>query len=310
MKRLLATSAMSVVLMAFNADAAQLNPQETYQAQPSDIRASEFIGSRVYASENDFTEEASAKKGDEKDWDDIGEIDEILLSKSGEVEAVVIGVGGFLGIGEKDVAVPMKDIQFVKNGDEADDYFLVVNANKDILNEAPAYEPDGKMKETAATKISDEKDADTMKSAQSDTSMEKKADQTETAQNDMTDTKKSEEMKSAENMPTPLVRPEIERDGYQTAELKDLTADDLQGATVYGPKDEDMGEVSQIILNDDGTVDKLVLDIGGFLGMGEHSIAVGLDEVNIMRNGDTNEFRVYADANEEALKAKPEYEGN
>ncbi len=63
----------------------------------------------------------------------------MLLDRQGDVKAVVLGVGGFLGIGEKNVAVPMEQVKFVKNGDGADDYFLVVNANKQALNDAPAW---------------------------------------------------------------------------------------------------------------------------------------------------------------------------
>jgi hypothetical protein len=36
----------------------------------------------------------------------IGKIDDVLVSGSGQINAVMIGVGGFLGAGEKDVAVP------------------------------------------------------------------------------------------------------------------------------------------------------------------------------------------------------------
>ena len=73
----------------------------------------------------------------EKEWDDIGEINEVILSREGEVKAVVVGIGGFLGVGEKDVAVAMKDIKFVKNGNDANDYFLVINTNKQMLTDAP-----------------------------------------------------------------------------------------------------------------------------------------------------------------------------
>src|SRR4029450_12501865 len=128
------------------------------QQQPTDIQASKFIGMRVYATEKDVAPDAAAKPGSEKEWDDIGEINDVMLSRKGEVKAVVVGVGGFLGMGEKDVAVAMKDIKFIRNGDNASDYFLVVNANKQMLTDAPAYaatpeKPDA----TTATAPSDSK---------------------------------------------------------------------------------------------------------------------------------------------------------
>lgn len=41
----------------------------------------------------------------------IGKIDDVLVSESGQISALVIGVGGFLGVGEKDVAVPFSAVR-------------------------------------------------------------------------------------------------------------------------------------------------------------------------------------------------------
>lgn len=49
--------------------------------------------------------------------DDIGEVNDVLIGQDGRVAAVVIGVGGFLGIGEKDVAVSMDSLQLPTNVD-------------------------------------------------------------------------------------------------------------------------------------------------------------------------------------------------
>jgi sporulation protein YlmC with PRC-barrel domain len=66
----------------------------------------------------------------------IGNVNDVLLDKSGQVSAVILGVGGFLGIGEKDVAVPFKVLQVrEKNGN----HYLVVDASKDALQAAAGY---------------------------------------------------------------------------------------------------------------------------------------------------------------------------
>jgi hypothetical protein len=44
--------------------------------------------------------------------DDLGEINNVVINENGNVVAVVIGVGGFLGIGEKDVGVPFNALEF------------------------------------------------------------------------------------------------------------------------------------------------------------------------------------------------------
>jgi sporulation protein YlmC with PRC-barrel domain len=271
MKQILATTALAFVLFAGDGYAANTSRITTYQQQPSDIYASKFIGMRVYATERDVDPEIAAKPGREKEWDDIGEINEVILSREGEIRAVVVGVGGFLGIGEKNLAVPMKQIKFVKSGDDANDYFLVINANKQILTDAPAYA-----------------------SAQNTTEGAQAIDST---------TSSTSETRTA------LVRPDVKREGYRQTESADLTSETLTGARVYGAKDEDVGEVDKLILNPDGTVKQLVLDIGGFLGVGEHRIAVRLDEVNIVRNEKGDDVRVYVNSDKEALKAVPAYNG-
>jgi sporulation protein YlmC with PRC-barrel domain len=67
----------------------------------------------------------------------IGSIEDLVLDTSGQVQTVVIGVGGFLGIGQKDVAVPFGELKVAsRNGKEE----LVLNRTKEQLKDAPAYD--------------------------------------------------------------------------------------------------------------------------------------------------------------------------
>ncbi|WP_426131874.1 PRC-barrel domain-containing protein [Pararhizobium sp. PWRC1-1] len=260
MKKFLATTALTLVLLGGNAFAANMAPMTMYEQQPTDIMASQFIGMRLYATEKEMAADTAVQPGAEKEWDDIGEVNEVILSRDGQVKAVVLGVGGFLGMGEKNVAIPMKDIKFIKDGEDADEYFLVVNSNKQMLTDAPAY--------VAPTTT------------------------------------------AAPAGGMGLVRPDVKRDGYRATEMTDLTSENLTGAKVYGAKDENIGEVDKLVLNADGSVNQLVMDIGGFLGMGERHIAVPLESVNIMRNEKGDDVRVYVDSTEATLKAQPEYKDN
>ncbi len=112
-------------------------------SEKNDFLASQLIGSRIYAT---TTEVDTSKEIDKvtKDWSDIGEVNNILLNRDGSVKAVILGVGGFLGIGEKDVAVRMSELRFIKKaGNAAADYFIVVRGDKNTLTKAPAYKPMG-----------------------------------------------------------------------------------------------------------------------------------------------------------------------
>ena len=67
----------------------------------------------------------------------IGDVSDILFDKDGKIEAYVVGVGGFLGIGEKDVAVRFEDLKFIR--DENNNTKVVLNVSKETLASAPDY---------------------------------------------------------------------------------------------------------------------------------------------------------------------------
>ncbi len=67
---------------------------------------------------------------------EIGDIRDVLLEKSGQVAAVILGVGGFLGIGEKDVAVPFNAIRVTEKDGKR---YLVMDTTKEALQSAKGY---------------------------------------------------------------------------------------------------------------------------------------------------------------------------
>ena len=71
---------------------------------------------------------------------------------------------------------------------------------------------------------------------------------------------------------TALATPEITYEGYAPipdGDLAQLTADNLDDQTVYGVNNEAVGEIDELILTQGGQIDRVVLEVGGFLGLGE-----------------------------------------
>lgn len=67
----------------------------------------------------------------------IGEIDNLIINRSGQIEAVVVGVGGFLGLGEKNVAFKYADLMpMVRNGN----IWYMVKMTKEQINSLPAFD--------------------------------------------------------------------------------------------------------------------------------------------------------------------------
>jgi len=69
----------------------------------------------------------------------IGSVDDVLVDKSGKVTGLVIGVGGFLGAGEKDVIVPFTAVKTQKKDDK---WWLTLDETKDSLKSAPGFSYD------------------------------------------------------------------------------------------------------------------------------------------------------------------------
>jgi sporulation protein YlmC with PRC-barrel domain len=97
-----------------------------YSRQATDMRASVLIGANVTNTANET----------------VGEINELILDKDGRVVAVVVGVGGFLGIGEREVALDYKSLNIKYDPSamtNAGATTVQVNATKDSLKTAPAW---------------------------------------------------------------------------------------------------------------------------------------------------------------------------
>ena len=69
----------------------------------------------------------------------IGEIMDVLVTPAGQINAAIVGVGGFLGAGEKDVAVNFSSIKpSMKNNK----MYLTMDTTKDELKKAPGFKYD------------------------------------------------------------------------------------------------------------------------------------------------------------------------
>ena len=340
MKRILGTTAIILSLTGPAFADAHAAGFGTVTAQETDFFASDLIGMRIYNSETEVEANSTIAADGEKEWDDIGEINDVLLDSEGNVKAVILGIGGFLGMGERDVSVNMDEIRIVTEEGDSDDRFLVVNTSKEMLEKAPAFErmddeadmeteanmdADADMKadtDIAATDMNAETEVDTETEMEADAEAlaneaemeaEEAAAETEQAVDKATTEMADGANELEQDMERPmLTAPAVEREGYANAtadEVAALTAEDLEGSYVYGANDETVGEIGALVMGDNGEVGQVVINVGGFLGIGEKPVAVTWDELQIMKNAEGDDFRIYIDSSEEALEAQPEYQG-
>lgn len=72
-----------------------------------------------------------------EDDEGIGSIEDLLINEDGEITAVIVNVGGFLGMGEKQIAIEWDSLELTK---EDDDYVIKTNASQDALENAEEFE--------------------------------------------------------------------------------------------------------------------------------------------------------------------------
>ena len=89
-----------------------------------------------------------------------------------------------------------------------------------------------------------------------------------------------------------------------TQEENTVLAKDLIGQTVYAPDKTKIGSISDLILSKDGkTVQGFVVGVGGFLGIGEKSVAMKIDRLQIAQDKDG--LQLTMDAKKEELANAP-----
>jgi sporulation protein YlmC with PRC-barrel domain len=143
----------------------------------------------------------------------IGDVTDLVINNDRNITTAVIGVGGFLGVGQKDIAVPFKDLKISsRNGKE----WLALNRTKEELRSMPRYEPMGRSVATSAS-----------------------------------------------------------------SSIANWLVSDIYKATVYDNSENKIGDVTDLVLDNEGNIMAAVIGVGGALGAGQKEVAVPFKELKI-----------------------------
>ena len=122
MKKLISAAALAIGISS-GAFAQTAGPTQVFIASPTGTTVANFYKQNVY------------DQADNK----IGDVDDLLVDQKGQITAVLVGVGGFLGMGEKDVAIPFSALHASEKNNK---WYLVLNTTKDALKAAPGFKYD------------------------------------------------------------------------------------------------------------------------------------------------------------------------
>lgn len=204
-----------------------------------------------------------------EDWRGAGDIADALITREGEIGALIVDAGGFLGMGETQKLVEMDNVRLVPDSDDEGEFYAVFTGDRSMFEEQADY-----------------------------------------------DEAMAQELGQARALDDPEVRAQAAERGYgpdATAQMEpvswdDITTEELLGARVYGENDEWVGDLSELALADDGSVDGVIVDVGGFLGLFEKPVMLSQNDVEIRGLG--GDLRAYVSATEEELENMPEWEGD
>ena len=200
--------------------------------------------------------------------DKVGTVESVVIDKKGDVKYVIAGVGGFLGMGEKHVALKWDDLNVTQQGDH-----VTANVTKEQLQALPDY----KQPESAsANRIYAYDDAVKMNQYLTDGGI---------AGGKTTD---------------------IDNDTTVTA--AGLRASDVVGAKVESASGDNIGEISEVILKQDGSVNGVVVDVGGFLGVGERPVLLNWKDLQF--TGVSGDLAVTTTLNKDQLTTFPEFQAS
>ncbi|WP_421994866.1 PRC-barrel domain-containing protein [Reyranella sp.] len=204
----------------------------------------------------------------------IGEIKSIYIGKDGKVDSVIASVGGFLGIGDREVRIAWSELKISDKGEH-----VMVNMTKDELKAQPAYKyTDESYRGQVFTDTGPYKRDEAMRK-------DRAADRM--ASND-------------KNVPA--------RATTSTGDFNangDMSADALIGTNVKNQNNETVGEIEDVYVGKDGAIKEIVVSVGGFLGMGTKNVAVKWNDVKFSR--DDKDIVVMTNWTKDSLKAMPDY---
>ena len=244
-----------------------------FTADGTDILVTQLLGQTVYSSTADDAEE-------------IGTINDMVVTAGQGLSAVVIGVGGFLGVGAKDVAVDFSQLEWAEREDGSRRWVLAATAES--LADAPAF-------------IWGESEVTTGEPAL--TPEEEEAQLVDGDPNAAPiDPALTTDQPEAQGTPSAL-----DRTGFSEFDETGLTAEQLRGIGVYGINDELIGSIGDVLTNQDGSFDAVIVDVGGFLGLGAKPVAVGFDNLAFSADTFGNRY-LFLNTTREQLEAQVEYD--
>jgi sporulation protein YlmC with PRC-barrel domain len=202
--------------------------------------------------------------------DTIGKVESVYLDADGKVDSVIVGVGGFLGVGERYARLHWKDLQVSDNGER-----VVLDMTKDQLKaQAPYKYKDDAMRGHVFSDRGVWKD----------------------------DSRAAADTRATTDTHAATTSTELTGDFNAQG---DVSGKAVIGAKVHNANNETVGTVQDVYVDSSGSIKSVVLSVGGFLGVGAKDVAVKWSDLKQSRDGKS--VVLTTNLSKDQLKALPDY---
>lgn len=243
-------------------------------------------------------------------WQNVGNIQDIVMTGDGEIRGILIDVGGFLGIGTRRVMVDKDELFFVLDqqpgatggwfDDTADAFFIVAAMTREELEALPEWD-DANLRRGFEARPHFDRQHEPGAAMGHD-------GQVAQQEGRALGTQQQQAAVQPQQQAQPMQQQAQPPQGYAPMEPGQMTAETLRGAPVFGAENQEIGQVQDLVLAADGTtVEAIVLDIGGFLGVGQHRVALQIQEVEILHD-QQQQVRIQVPMTRQQLEQLPEYQ--
>jgi hypothetical protein len=267
-----------LTLLALGPALAQGNVRFEQTGMEGDLLATDLMGADLYTSATPYEQERFQVDSVPSEWQQIATISNLVLGVDGQVRGVLVDIGGFLGLGARTVMLSMDSVHIATHT-VSNAVYAVINATREEIEAAPEYLV--AFDRTAPMPA-------------------------ETAQ----PTAPVAQPQPVADPARPRVGIAQPQEGFATVDWTVLSVDQLRSAEVYDINNERVSGIADIVFNVEGNVEAVLIDVGGFLGIGQRSVAISMDQLEIQGQQDLSDLRVYLAITEQQLEALPEYVGN
>jgi len=97
-------------------------------------------------------------------------------------------------------------------------------------------------------------------------------------------------------------------EGHSQVDPAEVEASELQGAPVLSREGDEIADVSEVLLTGDGSIEAIVVNVGGILGIGSKPVAAPFDRVTLQTNEENGDLSVIMSMSRQELEDLPRYE--